>query len=54
MEIEVIVAVAVGANFGVVHGFDNFHGTEFLNSTSPAEGKMAWVIIMSKSIGFAL
>ena len=40
MEIDLMVAAAAGANSGVVHGFDNFRVTEFLNPTSPTEGKM--------------
>ena len=37
MEIDLMVAAAAGTNSSVIHGFDNFRGTEFLNSTVPAE-----------------
>ena len=40
MEIDLMVAAAARVYSGVIHGFDNFRRTEFLNSTSPAEGKM--------------
>ena len=37
MEIDLMVAAAAGTNSSVVHGFDNFHETEFFNRTFPAE-----------------
>ena len=37
VEIHLMVAAAAGTNSSVVHGFDNFCGTEFFNPTFPAE-----------------
>ena len=51
MEIDLMVAAAAEANSGVVHDFDNFHGTEFLNSTSPAEEKIVCFKILDGTEG---
>ena len=37
MEIDLMVAAAAGTNSSIVNCFDNYHGTEFFNSTFPAE-----------------
>ena len=37
MEIDLMVAAAAGTTYSVVHGFDNFRGTEFFNPIFAAE-----------------
>ena len=40
-----MVATAGGADFGIIHGFDNFLGTKYLDSTVLAE----WIMIRFES-----
>ena len=51
-----VCAAAARADFGFVHGLDDFRGAKFLDSTCPGKGKMIRVKILDDTEGkrFAL
>ena len=43
--IGLVVQTASGTNFGIIHGFNNFFGTKYLDSTAPVE----WIMVRFES-----